>query len=104
MGDRYINNSKVKVNDKSDGNYRGNGIDNGNCNDNDNDTDNSKIKSIREPASQMVKHDQRSIGYIDANKLCDYAVMQNLPYRDFKYIDTSLNTILNTPDDSDQGY
>ena len=31
-------------------------------------------------------------------------MMQKLPYRDFKYSDTSLDSILNTPDDSDHSY
>ena len=30
--------------------------------------------------------------------------MQKLPYKDFEYTDTSLDTIFNTPDDSDHGY
>ena len=29
---------------------------------------------------------------------------QKLSYKDFKYSDTSLDVILNTPDDSDHGY
>ena len=31
-------------------------------------------------------------------------MMQKLPYKDFKHITTSLDYILNTPDDSDHGY
>ena len=31
-------------------------------------------------------------------------MMQNLPYRDFNYSDISLDTIFNTPADSDHGY
>ena len=53
-------------------------------------------RSIREPASQ--------IWYIDANNLYGYAMMQKLPYRDFKFTFTSLDYILITPDDSDHGY
>ena len=82
--------------------------------------DNSDGKSIREPASQIHEvvspmaqhgeawtksHDQRSIWYIDANNLYGYAMMQKLPYKDFEFITTTtLDTILNTPDDSDLGY
>ena len=51
--------------------------------------------------SQLAKHDRRSIWNIDADNLSGYAMMQKLPYNDFKYTDTSLDTILNTPDDSD---
>ena len=46
----------------------------------------------------------RSIWYIDANNLYGYAMMQKLPYKDFEYFNTSLDFILNTPDDSDHGY
>ena len=82
--------------------------------------DNSDGKSIREPASQMAEHgeawkkshDQRSIWYIDANNLYGYAMMQKLPYKDFQFTNkdfqftttTTLDVILNTPDDSDHGY
>ena len=31
-------------------------------------------------------------------------MMQNLPYKDFKFTTTTLDAILNTPDDSDHGY
>ena len=62
-------------------------------------TDNSDGKSIREPASQMAEHDRRSIWYIDANNLYGYAMMQKLPFTT-----TTLDAILNTPDDSDHGY
>ena len=61
--------------------------------------------------SKMAKHrrsrftdDQRSIWYIDANNLYGYAMMQKLPYKDFKFTTTSQDYILNTPDDSDHGY
>ena len=53
-------------------------------------------RSIREPASQ--------IWYIDANNLYGYAMMQKQPYKDFKFTTTSLDYILNTPDESDHGY
>ena len=50
-------------------------------------------------------HDQRSIWYIDANNLYGYAMMQKLPYKYFEFITTTtLDVILNTPDDSDHGY
>ena len=57
---------------------------------------NNRRRSIREPASQ--------IWYIDANNLYGYAMMQKLPYKDFQFTTTTLDTILNTPDDSDHGY
>ena len=77
MCDRYMNNANANGN--------GNGNSNGNGNDN---------------ANAINK----SIWYIDANNLYGYAMMQNLPYKDFKYSDTSIDVILNTPDDSDHGY
>ena len=45
-----------------------------------------------------------NILYIDANNLYGYAMMQKLPYRDFQFTTTTLDVILNTPDDSDHGY
>ena len=56
-------------------------------------------------SNNMAEHDQRSIWYIDANNLYGYAMMQKLPYQDFQFTTTTiLDTILNTPDDSDHGY
>ena len=58
-----------------------------------------------------MKSHNRNIWYIDANNLYGYAMMQKLPYKDFKftpttldYEDTMLRHILKTPDDSDHGY
>ena len=61
----------------------------------------------------MMKHDRRSIWYIDANNLYGYAIMQKRPYKDFEFNTTTTTTldtrsgfldiILNTPDDSDHG-
>ena len=49
--------------------------------------------------------DGKTILYIDANNLHGYAMMQNLPYKDFQFTTTTtLDTILNIPDDSDHGY
>ena len=45
----------------------------------------------------------RNIWYIDANNLYGYAMMQKLPYKEF-ITTTTLDVILNTPDDSDHGY
>ena len=46
-----------------------------------------------------------NIWYIDANNLYGYAMMQKLPYKDFQFTTTTtLDAILNTPDDSDHGY
>ena len=50
-----------------------------------------------------LRDDQRSIWYIDANNLYGYAMMQKLPYKDFKFTTTSLDYILITPYNSDQG-
>ena len=68
-------------------------------------------RSISEPASQihevvspMAEHDQRSIWYIDANNLYGYALMQKLPYKDFEYSNATLDTVLNTSEDSGYGY
>ena len=51
--------------------------------------------------------DGTSIWHIDANNLYGYAMMQKLPYKDFQFTTTTtttLDAILNTPDDSDHGY
>ena len=57
--------------------------------------------------------DCKSIWYIDANNLYGYAMMQKLPCKDFQFTTTTttldprsgfLDTILNSPDDSDHGY
>ena len=48
--------------------------------------------------------DGKSIWYIDANNLCGYAMKQKLPYKDFQFTTTTLDTMLYTPDDSDHGY
>ena len=46
----------------------------------------------------------RNIWYIDANNLYGYAMMQKLPYKDFQFTTTTLDTILNTPEYGDHGY
>ena len=81
MGDRYFNN--------------GNGNSNSNSNSDNNSNNNSNNKS---------NDNGKTIWYIDANNLCGYAMMQKLPYMDFKYSDTSIDVILNTTDDRDHGY
>ena len=50
--------------------------------------------------------DGKSIWYIDANNLYGYAMMQELPYKDFQYTTTTttLDAIMNNPDDSNHGY
>ena len=83
VGDRCINNGKSNAKGNSNSNGKSNGI--GNDNDNDNDSG-------------------KAIWYIDANNLFGYAMMQKLPYKDFEYSVTSLDTILNTADGSGHGY
>ena len=47
----------------------------------------------------------KTIWYMDANNLYGYAMTQKLPYKDFHFTTTTtLDTILNTPDDRDLGY
>ena len=53
----------------------------------------------------MDNSDGKTIWYIDANNLYGYAMMQKLPYKDFQFTTTTtLDTTINTPDDSDHGY
>ena len=86
--DRYINNGNGNVN----GNNNSNGNDNGNqgtcfADGNDNDNDNGKTIWLHRRKQPI--------------RLCN---AEKLPYKDFKYSDTSKDVILNTPDDSDHGY
>ena len=54
--------------------------------------------------SYINNSDGKSIWYIDVNNLYSYAV-QKLPYKDFQFTTTTtLDAILNTPDDSDHAY
>ena len=48
----------------------------------------------------------KTLWYIDAKNLYGHAMMQKVPYKDFQFTTTitTLDTILNTPDDSDHGY
>ena len=58
-----------------------------------------------------ISESNKTLWYKDANNLYGYAMMQKLPYKDLEYYSTSLDEwettlqrILNTPDDSDHGY
>ena len=51
-----------------------------------------------------MKSHNRNIWYIDANNLYGNEMMQRLPYKDFQFTTTSLDYILNTPDDIDHGF
>ena len=53
---------------------------------------------------RYISNNNRKIWYIDANNLYGYAMMQKLPYKDFQFTTTTLDAILNTPDDSDYDY
>ena len=48
--------------------------------------------------------DQTWLLYLDVNNLYGYAMVDTLPYGDYKWTFESLNTITSTPDDSDVGY
>ena len=103
MGDRYINISNTNTN--------------ANINDNTNTNTNTSTHTNTNQRTCLASHEQssfadtndkvinRNIWYIDANNLYGYAMMQKLPYKDFEFITTTtLDVILNTPDDSDHGY
>ena len=94
MGDRYINISNTNTN--------------ANINDNTNTNTNTSNNTNTNTNDKVIN---RNIWYIDANNLYGYAMMQKLPYKDFQFTTTTLDprsgfldTILNTPDDSDHGY
>ena len=59
---------------------------------------------INQGTCSAVSSNNRNIWYIDAINLYGCAMMQKLPYKDFIYNTTSLDTVLNTLDDSDHGY
>ena len=121
MGDRYINNQGTCFAD-SNTNTNANINDNANTNAN-TDTNTSTNTNINQ-GTCLASHEQnsfadtnnkvinRNIWYTDANNLYAYAMMQKLPYKDFEFITTTtlhprsgfLDVILNTPDDSDNGY
>ena len=60
-------------------------------------------RKVNNGETGMEAHN-RNIWYIDANNLYGYANMQKLPYKDFQFTATSVDYILNTPDDSYHGY
>ena len=117
MGDRYINNQGTCF-AYSNTNTNANINDNTNTNNNTN-TNTNTSTSTNTNTNQgtcLASHEQRSfsdtndkvinrnIWYIDANNLYGYAMMQKLPYKDFEFFTTTtLDVILNTPDDSDHG-
>ena len=63
------------------------------------------INSQSQSQNQSGSHSQsqRPIWYIDANNLYGYALMQKLPYKVLSLSDSTLDKVLNTPDDSDYG-
>ena len=63
----------------------------------------SQVQSQSHSQNQSQSQSQRSMWYIDANNLYGYALMQKLPYKDSGITNTTLNEVLNTPDDSDYG-
>ena len=97
IGDRYINNQGTCFADS-----------NTNTNANINDNTNTNTNTSTNTNTNTNTNDKvinRNIWYIDANNLYGYAMMQKLPYKDFEFItNTTLDVILNTPDDSDHGY
>ena len=99
MGDRYINNQGTCFADSNT---------NTNANINDNTDTNANTNTNTSTNTNTNTNDKiinRNIWYKDANNLYGYAMMQKLPYKDFEFITTTtLDVILNTPDDSDHGY
>ena len=65
---------------------------------------NSESNNNNNRTSNSNSNSNRSIWYIDANNLYGYALMQKLPSKDYEYINTSLDEVLNTSDDRDYGY
>ena len=96
MGDRYINGNSNNI---SNNNSKNNSDNNSNNNGETWTKSHSNENSNNNRRSRFTdSNSNRLIWYIYANNLYGYAMMQKLPYS------TSLDTILNTPDDSDHGY
>ena len=53
---------------------------------------------------RYIKSGSKKILYIDANNLYGWAMCQKLPYKDFTWSDDSLEMILSTSDDAEEGY
>ena len=106
MGYRYKNNQGTCF---ADSNTNTNANINDNTNTNTNTNNNTSINTNTNQgtcfADTIDKVINRNIWHIDANNLHSYSMMQKLPYKDFEFIiTTTLDVILNTPDDSDHGY
>ena len=52
----------------------------------------------------IIHSNNKNILYIDAKNLYGYAMRQKLTYEGFENYSTSLDEIMNTPDDNDHGY
>ena len=114
MRDRYINNqgtcfadsntnTNANINDNTNTNTNTNTNNNTNTNTSTNTNTNTNQGACFADTNDKVIN--RNIWYIDANDLYGYAKMQKLPYKYFVFITTTtLDVILNTPDDSDRGY
>ena len=103
MGYRYINikntNTNANINDNT------NTITNTNTKTNTNNSTNTNTNQRTCFADTNDKVINRNIWYIDAKNVYGYAMMQKLPHKDFEFITTTtLDVILNTPDDSDHDY
>ena len=51
-----------------------------------------------------VTKPENYLTYWDANNLYGWAMSQNLPYKDIKFSNVSIDTVLKTSDDNDEGY
>ena len=60
--------------------------------------------NIKDDKLVNTSESNKTIWYRDANIFLGDAMMQMLPYKDFKYSNTSLDDTLYTLDDSDYGY
>jgi len=52
----------------------------------------------------MIKKDDNYLMYLDANNLYGHAMSQPLPYKDLEFSNVDIDTVLNTPDDNEEGY
>ena len=66
---------------------------------------NSSNRFVTEHGEAWLKSpDRRLMQYIDDNNLYGYALRQKLTYKEFSFVDKSLDKALTTSNDSENGY
>ena len=69
-----------------------------------NSNSNSNTFQIIDNQNFCNESNSKGTWYIDADYLYEFAITQNLPYKNFEYIDIIVEGILNTDDKADYSY